>query len=564
MGEKGVKRKKKNSGDSFAESCRRILGGLISIGLLLWVTVFPLILHDSYFDILVTKYTCIYLIILGMLGAAAIFSLVFIFIDGLEYHLEHAKAFFKKLAPRNWKNIFCLPDVIILAFWVVNLISTLQSDYLYESFWGNEGRYNGLFLMTLYVAAYFLITRLWKPKRWVLEVFILSGLLICFFGIGDFFLLDPLGLKTGVNARQKELFTSTLGNINSYTAYVGILMGLTSGLFSVEKNPFRAAWYYIATVIAMFAIVTGYSENAYLSLAALLGLMPLLFFQSEDGIWRYSILLATFLGIVKVVDFIIDALPDQTLGTESGIFDTIARFPMLIPVIILLLLLSLFLWSRKRKGLLMGKKKKTLTIAWAVLIVIGIIAIAAALVDVNVFGNAARYPKAFQNYLVFDDHWGTERGYIWKSSVKLMAAFPLIRKLFGYGPDTFGILTINEIYYEMGSTTGLIFDSAHNEYLQYMVTIGFLGLGSYLAFLGTALKKMIQILREHEWVLGLITGIVCYMVQALVNFNVPIVAPIFWLMIYIGIAAYRNSESFKNRKSTGEQGAKENGAEAKS
>ncbi len=545
MGAKTARHKNINSGEVFVNTCRGILGGLISIGLLLWVTLFPLILHDSYFDVLETKYRCIYTIIIGMLAAVAIFSLIFLFLDAIQFHLQHAKAFFKKLAPVNWKNIFCLPDVMIIGFWLVCVISTLQSDYIYESFWGNEGRCSGLFLISLYVIAYFLITRLWKPKRWVVELFILSGLIICILGIGDFFYLDPLGLKTGVNARQKELFTSTLGNINSYTAYVGIVMGLTAGLFATEKNPLRAAWYYIATAVAMFAIVTGYSENAYLSLGALLGLMPLLFFQNEDGVWRYPLMLATFFTIVKGVDVIIDALPGETLGTESAVFDTIANFPLLIPIIAVLLAISLFLAVRRYRGKMLGNKKKAITIGWGVMLILALAALIFALYDVNVLGNVERYPEAFRNYLEFNDAWGTQRGYIWRKTVELFGDFPLVRKLVGYGPDTFGILTVTNIYQDMGTTTGQVYDNAHNEYLQYLTTIGIAGLGFYLAFVGTAIKKMISILKENPWVMGLIAAVTCYCVQAIVNFIVPIVDPAYWLMLFLGITWYRNSEAYK-------------------
>ena len=57
--------------------------------------------------------------------------------------------------------------------------------------------------------------------------------------------------------------------------------------------------------------------------------------------------------------------------------------------------------------------------------------------------------------------------------------FPLKHKLFGYGPDTFGILTTDRFFGDMINATGLIFDNAHNEYLQFLLTIGPIGLIAY-------------------------------------------------------------------------------------
>ena len=39
----------------------------------------------------------------------------------------------------------------LAVFWGLALMSTVLSDYVYESFWGNEGRFSGFFLITLYV-----------------------------------------------------------------------------------------------------------------------------------------------------------------------------------------------------------------------------------------------------------------------------------------------------------------------------------------------------------------------------------------------------------------------------
>ena len=158
-----------------------------------------------------------------------------------------------------------------------------------------------------------------------------------------------------------------------------------------------------------------------------------------------------------------------------------------------------------------------------------------AFCDANFLGHAERY-SALSNYLVFDDSWGTDRGYIWKASMRLYAKFPLIRKLFGYGPETFGILTVTKIQNEMVSATGLVFDNAHNEYLQDLVTLGAVGLITYLLFLFSAFRFMYRNREKSPYLLALLLAALCYNVQAIVNLNQPIVAPMMWLMMSIGMS----------------------------
>ena len=65
----------------------------------------------------------------------------------------------------------------------------------------------------------------------------------------------------------------------------------------------------------------------------------------------------------------------------------------------------------------------------------------------------------------------------------------LIQKIFGYGPDTFGIVTKANNYPEMFDRYYETFDSAHNEYLQYLVTIGPFGLLAYLGIHGSIIYQ---------------------------------------------------------------------------
>ena len=75
--------------DGFSETCSSVTNSIISFFLLVLVTVFPLIVHNSYFDILETKYMCFYLTVLIMLGVLLLAGLIMLFIDMKEFQGAH-------------------------------------------------------------------------------------------------------------------------------------------------------------------------------------------------------------------------------------------------------------------------------------------------------------------------------------------------------------------------------------------------------------------------------------------------------------------------------------------
>lgn len=79
-------------------------------------------------------------------------------------------------------------DWAMLAFWGANVISwILCVDWRWDAFWGTFGRYNGVFLITLYTVVYFLVTRFFRFRQWYLDLFLVTGMLVCGFGITDYF-----------------------------------------------------------------------------------------------------------------------------------------------------------------------------------------------------------------------------------------------------------------------------------------------------------------------------------------------------------------------------------------
>ena len=80
------------------------------------------------------------------------------------------------------------------------------------------------------------------------------------------------------------------------------------------------------------------------------------------------------------------------------------------------------------------------------------------------------------------------------------------------------------------------FDSAHNEYLQYLITIGIVGLAAYLTLLFTSIVEMIRASKKRPVMMALAFALVCYGAQAAVNISVPIVAPIMMTLLMVGVS----------------------------
>ena len=526
---------------ALVEVAESIYAGIISVFICVILAVFPLYHQDYYFDILKAKYKFYWIAALTFLIVCLLVSLVFLFVDFQEYRGANTKRFFGRFKPSNLKKQPLVYKALVI-FWLFSLISTLQSDYLYESFWGNEGRFSGFFLMTLYVLTTIVIGKLGRMKRWYLDVFLFVSLGVCIFGITDYFHMDLLGWKANVSSSQVDLFTSTMGNVNTYTAYVALVLGISCGLFVKEKNPLRSLWYFIVSAAGFFAMITGQSDNAYLSLGIMFAVLPFFLFGDAKELSRYVTLAAAFFTSIAVLARVNVVMADRVLGF-TGIFDLLADSRWLFVVIALLWALAAFLyvWGRKMPDGSTGKIGGKFRLVWSCLIAAAVCVVLFVLFDANFGGHPERYgPVA--GYVVFNDSWGTNRGFCWRIGWEAYKEQPFLHQMFGYGPDTYGILTWG-FREESIQKFNVYYESAHNEYLQYLVTIGPLALASYLVFLGSSFVSLGRTIKKYSWVLALLTAVVCYNTQAIVNINLPIATPFMWLFLAMGLALCREAQA---------------------
>lgn len=495
---------------------------LIDIYIVLFMLGFPLVFHDSYYDILQVKYLFYCAITILLIVGTIIVSVI--------HHIKYKQKFHLKEA----FTTLTFSDKAVLAFWLCCVLSTLQSEYFYESFWGNEGRYNGLFLMTLYVVMYFIISRWAYVKKWYSALFLISGFIVCVIGITDYFQLDILNFRTTASEMaQGRIFASTIGNINTYVSYVALIVSIASILFILEDKLFLSCLYYICLLVSMTALVMGVSDSTYLSVGVLIASLPFFTAKKNKIGYRICVVITAYFTIIFFVHCINQTMSDQVIGQE-GLFTILEKICTLPFVIILWIICIGIFWKRNLKFMNEIWKERLIK-GWMITLLAAFCIFSFVLLDVNLGGNVSRYGRVGQ-YLLFNDSWGTNRGFIWRQAIELYQEFPILHKLFGYGPDTFAILATNTIKKEMKVISGTYFDSVHNEYLHYLITIGPIAVISYISFLFSAIRTLLQSKKENPYVYAIAIAIMCYAVQAIVNINVPLVAPMVWLLLSIGMA----------------------------
>ena len=553
----GKKVQRKNAaaaGKPAVFASRAALGWVVAMS-----TIFPLIWDDYYFNILETKYLTMIILTLAFFAVMLLWGLVS---GSLFRLLQDAAAGIREQGFFPWfRGTFDLTDISVMVFYLAAGIATAGAGkYVKQALTGNEGRFVGFYYLSLLCISYFIISRNLKFDRRIITIFLCTGWLLLLFGITDFYDMNILHFKDRMNERQYPLFTSTIGNINTYTVYVGLVLVLAGALFVLSREALGRTIFYFATMtLAFMALAMGSSDNGYLTLGAFFAFLPFAAFRTRKGIWRYFLTLTVFFADIAWVAHEMDT--KDTLEI-FGLFNVIADSKFLMPLIVALALATaaLYFWARHSAGKDGSGEDEAPVILrrlWAGFIIAAVLAVVSLIVRANrmTMDEAWKTFGPFAAYLKFTDDWGTQRGYVWRAMWEEYTALPLRMRITGTGPDTFAVYMALNRFQDMVQVTRQTYDSVHNEYLQYLFTIGPFGLAAYLMIMisavRSAFRKALRITDGRDvsmdkkdapylWAMGYL--LICYSAQATVNITVPLVAPLVWMFVMIIRAAVRKTE----------------------
>ena len=405
----------------------------------------------------------------------------------------------------------------LAALFVVSVVGALMSQYPGDVFWGQNNRYQGLLTLFTYALIVLALSRREIDLRWPMRAFLLAAVLASILGLLNHFGIDLFGFYQHLREADQGRFISTLGNVDFYGSYLALAfpVALNAVLHAAGRRELALA--IVALVSVGFGTLVAGSDSVALGIIVILAVFPLVLVGDVSAMRRLALGWGVFFLTAFVFGLLSDFLPSKTylsfFATRVG--SAVVSLP--------LFALSMALWLLLRRvdaNRLLRLRRPY----WISLVSIGVLAVVALVLLNTLLVNVPL--GSLSRYLRFSASWGTDRGQIWVFVLRFFRSFPPLQQLFGASS---GALFHADSIKPLFSDAAL--DTAHNEYLQYLVTNGLLGLLCYLAALFFALREGIRRGTSDPVFRGLSVAVIAYAAQATVNIAQPASTPLLFVMI---------------------------------
>ena len=512
-----MSKKKENVFDRYRNN--RPVDIVNQIFLIYMSSVYMFFMHKMYFDITITRArTFIY-------G-----SLVYVLLFVVSYMLEiYMMKYYKVNPPYFYKDtpIYLMPETWMVAFLFANFMSFLVSSNKHGSWSGSTGRYFGLMMILVITLMFISLSRETAINKYVYGVFCFFSAVAYVTACLQHFGFDPFSLRAKIVEKQKEMFISTFGNINTYASFICVSLPIFAAVFIFSKKKLARVVSGVLLVLASMAIIPAKSDNVYLGVGVgFIVLFYIAIINKDFTEFIFSVLMVLCgLEIMAILNSAFEGSQKHINGLAEIIENPLIMFVILVAVLLV------FIFSMLFRGVQYDKYKeiqgKPLLIGFTAFMILSI-------VTVIILGK-----RSGNELFVFNDDWGTYRGFVWTRGWYLFRDASVFNKIFGYGNETIGQLMKDWYETEMILITNKRYDNLHNEFLQYLVTTGLLGFISYLGLLVTSFMYIGKRMKDDPILISLLAACAAYVAQSLVNLNQPITTPYFFVMLAAGIGFAR-------------------------
>ena len=510
----------------------------------------PLVFHDKYFDIGVTKYRFFFIITMGMLLVTALLYAGYIAVRLINKETDPV------LIIERIKDISPV-DKAALIYLLVCFISYFMSSY---NTWaigfknvenppltGRSGWSMGLISQVMFVGIYFSISRFAdRAFRKIIMGSLFAGSLISsLLAILNRFSVDPLGFYTGISPYYKILFLSTLGQATWYSSYLCTILPVGLAMFIYERRNRYRGFYVLYIIVSSLSLVTQNSDSAYIALCAALLVLFVFALDSNNYFTRYFQLIIIILLSFRLAGLLQLVFPEEAvLGDRLSLFFSRSRSVLVFTIILIILYIVYSVYQITHDIVI--RRVRIIRTAVLVLAMIVVVFMASALI-LSAYGIYIPFLKS--EYFIFNDDWGNGRGFTWRITMEMFRSLPLTNKLFGVGPDCYANYAYEFRSAQMRARWGdQVLANAHNEWLNTFFTLGIAGLLSYAGFFAVSFITFINKKRAYALSIAAAAAIAAYAGHNFFCYQQVLCTPYIFAIIGLCTAFEKNSRRRKDRR----------------
>ncbi len=425
-----------------------------------------------------------------------------------------------------------LPDILMLVYLAVTLVSYLFSWDREGELLGENGWHMGLVTQLLMTAVYFAMSGA-DPETYTdsrpgkISGIIAAVSLTAVFAVG---ILNRFSVYPFSTGSTDHTFISTLGNIDWYGGFWSATAPVLIGVFwtGKDKSPVWKTCFGFSVFVCFLTVITQGSEGVLLSVAVIL-LLILLLSADEEYLMRRAVwIIWLFTASAAAVRLITLAAP-ESLNYHGTFVDHLAYGDTGLVVFAAATVFTAAVTCMKR--LHMRQLRAVRPYAAAAAGASGVITV--ILFILNSVGSGL-YPFDGIEGFRFSSSWGNSRGAIWQAACMAFASLDPLRKLIGVGPDGFaGLIYSNSetAQYIYGVFGDVRLTNAHNVMLTLLTDYGIIGTAACTGVFAVLIARAVK-LRTEKPILYISVIMLCSYVSCNVTgFGNTMNAPYAFMML---------------------------------
>ena len=419
----------------------------------------------------------------------------------------------------SFRKQFSLTNWFALLYTATLFISYGFTRYRSAAFWGMKGWYMGLAPQLMLMAVYFLISRLWTPRRWLFCLMFPASAAVFLLGCLNRFGIYPIDMNY-----VSPSYISTIGNINWYCGYaVSIVF---AGVVLLWRWKDQMSWkkflLMVYITLGLAALVTQGSESGIAALGVVVLAMFCMSVRDKDRMTAFWQEMVMLWGSCLAV-YVIRLLAPDSMTFVDGIIDKITYgWVPIVMTIVSVAFLAAMIWGKKKR--IYRERFFSAAAKIAVCSCVAAVLLVMALVSVNTLRPGSLGRLSEYSFFTFDESWGSHRGATWEAGWRCFWEQDMLHKLVGVGPDCMWEYIIGGASEGLRAMVLRVFGgdrltNAHNEWLTILVNTGILGLVGFGGMMVSGIRDFLKKERDSTFAVACGFCLLAYTVNNIFSFQ---------------------------------------------